>query len=156
MKNLKKRKMDDDDELPIICMHHERYDADALAHIAQLELDPIMDIVVSKMNRKVNMPNKKGADRSTREQVDYRYAEDNGSLEGRVYGPNSLQTLNGWIRRILGYKYYHDLDFENCAPMIISQVCIQFLGIVHQFCLNMQKRGMRCLKSANQIYQQAN
>ena len=74
------------------------------------------------------MPNKKGTDRSTREQVDYRYAEDNGSLEGRVYGPNSLQTLNGWIRRILGYKYYHDLDFENCAPMIISQVCIKFLG----------------------------
>jgi hypothetical protein len=130
MANLKKRKMkkqDDDEPEPIICVHYERYDPDALEHLSQLYIrDPVIDSTLSYMNQKVNKPIKKGSIKHSTEKIEYRYAKQ--KLQGRVYGPCSLQSISKWIRKFLCGKYYHDLDFENSAPTVISQLCFKYLG----------------------------
>jgi hypothetical protein len=62
-------------------------------------------------------------------QTTYDYARDTKS--GRVYGYPSLQTLPGWIRRLLCGDLYHDIDMANAHPNILLQIA--------------EKHGFACL-----------
>ena len=48
--------------------------------------------------------------------VTYKHAA--GTPFGRRYGYPSLQSTPGWVRRLC----YHDVDIENCFPVILEQV----------------------------------
>jgi len=52
--------------------------------------------------------------------VTYKHAT--GTPFGRRYGYPSLQSTPGWIRRLCASRYYHDVDIENCFPVILEQV----------------------------------
>jgi phage/plasmid-associated DNA primase len=60
------------------------------------------------------------------------YKPGKGFEEGRVYArgsdSNGLQGMEGWIRRILSYRYMHDLDMANCAPTLLKQIFVKHLG----------------------------
>ena len=42
-------------------------------------------------------------------------------IDVRVFG-NGLQSVPGWVRRLCGHRFYHDVDIENCAPTILHQL----------------------------------
>jgi len=41
---------------------------------------------------------------------------------GRLYAPQSYQSLTKKVRSIVGMEFYHDIDIENCFPTLIYQV----------------------------------
>ena len=48
---------------------------------------------------------------------------------GRLYGQDSsLESFKKSVRATLCAKYYHDLDFENCHPVILVQLAYKTLG----------------------------
>ena len=92
----------------------ERWDPDMLMSINQLVLDPINEAVVAKIAKEMMM------NPTSRRRVQYA-PSDSDYEDGRVYG-SGLQSVSGWIRRLCSFKYYHDLDIENCGPTLLCQV----------------------------------
>ena len=58
------------------------------------------------------------------------YTHGKGTPFGRLYAYPSLQSIPGWIRRLCSFKVYHDVDIENCFPVILRQIA--------------QHHGVRC------------
>ena len=90
----------------------ERWDHDMLMSISELVLDPRNEAVVAKIVKEMTR------NPTSRRRVQYAPSDFE---DGRVYG-SGLQGVCGWIRRLCSFKYYHDLDIENCAPTLLRQV----------------------------------
>jgi hypothetical protein len=122
---VKKRARKDDDEegkeTPVYIAHEQR-DLSVLGHIHELRLPIDVDRVVTAMYSE--MSRCKVPDRTARTPVEYVPAEYKA---GRLYG-NGLQGVSGWIRRIIGYKFYHDVDIKNACPTILCQIAKRELG----------------------------
>ena len=87
----------------------ERRDHDMLMSIIELVLDPRNEAVVAKIVKEMTR------NPTSRRRVHYTPSDFE---DGRVYG-SGLQGVCGWIRRLCSFKYYHDLDIENCAPTLL-------------------------------------
>jgi len=46
---------------------------------------------------------------------------------GRLFAYPSLQTVKGWMLRILCHRYYRDFDFVNAAPVLFAHACFIYL-----------------------------
>ena len=121
-KRAREEEDDDEEETPPVYLAHEHRDLNVLGHIHELRLDPVTDTAVTAMYS--DMMGYKAAERTARTAVGYR---PGGFLDGRIYGPG-LQGVSGWIRRILAYKYYHDVDMKNAGPTILCQIAKKELG----------------------------
>ena len=55
----------------------------------------------------------------------YRHAK--GTPFGRLYAhPTGLQGVPGWVRRLCGHTYYHDIDIETCFPSLLRQTAERY------------------------------
>ena len=79
---------------------------------------------------------------------------------GRLYAYPSMQSVSGWIRRLCAHGLYHDIDIENCFPVILSQVAAKHgLGCPHldayvqnrEQCFELVKAATRATLSRKQI-----
>lgn len=121
-KGKKRSRAEDEPEVQPVFVAHELRDLTVLGHIHELRLPMDVDRAVTSMYSQ--MMDCKVAHRTERTPVEYRPAE---FKDGRLYGAG-LQCVSGWIRRILGYKYYHDVDMKNAGPMLFSQLAKKALG----------------------------
>ena len=104
---------------------YERRDKDALMHISELQLPPEVEGPIGAIAAEYATVLKKGTQKlKSRDMVVYRPREYE---KGRVYG-QGLQSIRGWVRRIVSYKYYHDLDIVNCAPTLLMHIAQTKLG----------------------------
>jgi hypothetical protein len=101
---------------------YERWDTEALESIRELVMDRATEGVVEAIASDFAIV--KGQLPPTFRKVEYRPAEFAG---GRIYG-TGLQSCAGFIRRICGYKFYHDLDIVNASPVLICQLMIKATG----------------------------
>jgi hypothetical protein len=117
---------EEEDEKPPTVTMKEKMDKNALMHMFELEIDDstqgrIEDLavdIISMHKAKVAMPR-------TMKTVVYAPSE---YAEGRLYG-NGLQSIAGWVRRFLSYKYYHDIDMVNCGPALLLHIVETKLGV---------------------------
>ena len=118
-KKKKGTKRQREEEVPPTVVCHERRDMAALGHIHELVLPHEIDNAVKEMwaEHKDTPPKYK----TTRQCVAYTPSKD--FKEGRLYAQSpSMQSTPGWVRRIIGHKYYHDIDMVNAFPSIYSQI----------------------------------
>ena len=118
-KKKKGTKRQREEEVPPTVVCHERRDMAALGHIHELVLPHEVDNAVKEMwaEHKDTPPKYK----TTRQCVAYGPSKD--FKEGRLYARSpSMQSTPGWVRRIIGHKYYHDIDMANAFPSIFSQI----------------------------------
>lgn len=138
---------------------YERWDISAFNHIKELLLDPELDDKLNSIHlepnvsriRVMNSTKKgdpkgrlyanivtRGKKNESRQRKETLKSSDTTpepreemEEEEETLKPSgtSLQGLNGWIRRILSYKYYLEYDIKNCGPTLLSQI----LGSFH-FC----------------------
>jgi hypothetical protein len=136
-KSTKKRRRESTDNRPVVAMCNERYDTDALGHIHELVLPHEIDRAVTDMW--VQDQTVKPMFRTTRHMICYKASEE--FKPGRVYASDpSLQSLAGWVRRIIAHKFYHDIDMENAFPTIYRQIVQKVLGscpaIIEEYAIN--------------------
>ena len=111
MPRTKKRKLEEEQDEPVATLY-ERWDVDALRSIAELALEHEVDDVVCSILS--------GLTRKTRRVVQYRPGK---FQEGRLYG-TGYQGVSGWIRKICGHKFYHDIDISNCALCLMYKMSL--------------------------------
>jgi hypothetical protein len=105
---------------PTVVVLHERINTDRLIQIGQLMLRPELERTVTDLLSVCDAG-------LARRQVCYAYAS--GMTCGRVYAQSpSLQGIKGSVRRLVGD--FFDLDLENAAVVIASQVAFKTLGKV--------------------------
>ena len=112
----KKRKLEEEHIEPPVATLLERWNVDALESIVELALTPEKEHIVSTVLSEMS--------RNTYRKVEYRPGE---FKDGQIYGIG-YQGCPGWIRRICGYLYYHDIDIKNCAPTLFAQILEKKLG----------------------------
>ena len=65
----------------------------------------------------------KDEDTAATTKVKYHYIYD--TLGRRYTVSPGFQTLDGGLRKLIAAEFYWDLDFANCYPVIITNVCRQ-------------------------------
>jgi len=104
---------------------YERRDKDALMHISELQLPPEIEGPIDAVTTGYATTLKKGTQKlKFRDMVVYSPSEYE---KGRVYG-QGLQSISGWVRRIVSYKFYHDIDIVNCGPTLLMHIAQTKLG----------------------------
>lgn len=116
-RNKKASKEEDDRE--VVCTLVERVDATKLENITQLWLSPSNASCASSLLATV-------VKSSGWNHAVYKRAKGNF---GRVYAGSSLQTLKGWITRVVAGHFYTEIDIHGCAPTIVHHLAESLFGI---------------------------
>jgi hypothetical protein len=102
-----------------ICTLNETLDWTALKHISELVLDAALEQSVMQMMTKFRVLKCSW--------VPVKYLRDRTS-NGRVYASHSLQSMKGWVARIVGHKFYRDVDMVNAGPVCFRHACLATIG----------------------------
>jgi hypothetical protein len=96
----KRKRRDDDEDVPVTAIYDERIDMNHFEHIAKLVLRILdADYTIKSMKKKLVG---KSANR-------VKYRPSKKFLDGRVYGNGGLSGLPKWIVNIVAGSYYHDV-----------------------------------------------
>lgn len=115
-KRTKKAVKEEDDDRETVCTLTERIDVSRLQEISQLWLEPSIAGTVSKLIESAS--EHQGYNRAV-----YKRKKFN---KGRVYAYPSLQTLKGWITRVVAGHFYTEIDIHGCAPALVLHLSKQF------------------------------
>jgi hypothetical protein len=115
-KTKKAGRADEDDDRDTICVLSERLDVNRLEEVSQLWLDPQTAKTVERLIKKAC------EDKGWNTAV---YKRKKGT-KGRVYAGNSLQTLKGWITRIVAGHFYTEIDIHGCAPVLVLHLSAKY------------------------------
>jgi hypothetical protein len=114
-KRAKKAKEEEEDR-ETVCMIQEKVEANLLEDISQLWLDASL---AQRVNSLLDTVRKK----SGWNLAVYKRA---AKKKGRVYAGSSLQTMKGWVTRVVSGNFYTEIDIHGCAPTLVIHLAEKF------------------------------
>lgn len=112
----KKATNEEEDDRETVCCIQEKVDAVRLESISHLWLEPQLASRVQGLLKTV--VEKQG--------WNYAVYKRNKDSKGRVYAGSSLQSLKGWVTRVVAGHFYTEIDIHGCAPTLVIYLASKY------------------------------